>query len=157
MAWPFDPLSRVFSSVNALGGALVVQHESKMPCRMARRGGSTMTRLLLLSCAAAMALAGCGTIPYRIDGFVDKPECRQIYDTYDDISPRNADVAEGVRTSPCWLRAKEERDDYDLLFVEFDDQGWVQGTSDLTRPARDHLDAFFAELNRLYAANRDNG
>ena len=116
-----------------------------------------MTRRLLLACAAAVALAGCGTIPYRVDGFVDKPECRRIYDVYDDVSPRNANVPEEVRASPCWLRAKEERDEYDLLVVEFDDQGWVQGTSDLTRPARDHLDAFFAELDRVYAANRDNG
>ena len=117
-----------------------------------------MARLLLLSCVIPVALVGCGSaIPYRVDGFVDKPECRRIYDDYDDISPRNSNVSEEVRASPCWLRAKEERDDYDLLVTEFDDQGWVERTSDLTRPARDHLDAFFAELDRLYAANRDNG
>jgi len=116
-----------------------------------------LTRLLLPSCAVAAALAGCGTIPYRVDGLVDKPECRRIYDAYDDISPRNKSVPDEVLASPCWRRAKEERDDYDLLIVEFDDQGWAQGTSDLTRPARDHLDTFFGELDRLYKANPDNG
>jgi hypothetical protein len=64
-----------------------------------------------------MALAGCGTIPYRVDGFLDEPECQRIYDAYDDISPRNASAPDAAFDSPCWLRAKEEREGYDLLFV----------------------------------------
>src|SRR5574341_53425 len=116
-----------------------------------------MRRRLVSYFALAVALGGCGTIPYRVDGFLDRPECQTLYDAYDDISPGNSRVPAEVLESPCWRRAKEERDDYDLLFVEFDDQGWVQGTSDLARPSPDHLDAFFRELDRLREANRDNG
>jgi len=113
----------------------------------------------LVSCfALAVILGGCGTIPYRADGFLERPECQKLYDAYDNISSGNATVPAEVLGSSCWRRAKEERDDYDLLFVEFDDQGWVQGTSDLARPSRDdHLDAFFRELDALYKDNRENG
>jgi len=113
---------------------------------------------LLASVMLALGLAACGEIPYRKAGFEQLPECRAIYDRHDDITPDNKNVADADRSSRCWLRSREERDEYDLLTVEFDDQGWVQGSSDLSRPAQsDYLDQFFGQLDEIYRANQKNG
>lgn len=117
-----------------------------------------MNKSLVFSTVVAVGLAGCGEIPYRKDGFAVNPDCRALYNRIDDISTDNKEISAGDRSSPCWLRAREERDDYDLLFVEFDDQGWVRDTSNLTRPAKeDFLDTFYNQLKQLYDDNRDNG
>jgi pimeloyl-ACP methyl ester carboxylesterase len=117
-----------------------------------------MNRGLVLSCAAALWLAGCGDVPYRTAGYSANPDCQTLYDKYDDVSEMNKDISDEVRRNPCWLRAREERDNYDLLFLEFDDQGWVQGSSSLDRPGKkDALDEFFAELGDIYQANQKNG
>ena len=102
-----------------------------------------MKKTLLFSAAAVLALVACGDIPYRKAGFEPSAQCRELYEAHDDISDRNRTAA-GVLESPCWLRAHEDRDDYDLLVVEFDDQGWVRDSSNLDRPAKqDYLDSFF--------------
>ena len=116
-----------------------------------------MTKTMLFSAAAVLALAACGDIPYRKAGFEPSAKCRELYEAHDDISNRNR-VAPEVLESPCWLRAHEDRDDYDLLVVEFDDQGWVRDSSNLDRPGKqDYLDSFFDQLARLYHANQENG
>lgn len=108
-----------------------------------------MNRIPLLLLVVIASLAGCAqNIPYRSDSYADVPSCREIYSAYDK-SP-NRTLSQEAAANPCWKRPKEEHDDYDLLFVEFDDQGWVQGSSNRRLPARDHLDAFYAELERLY-------
>jgi len=113
---------------------------------------------LLASVMLALGLAACGEIPYRKAGFEQYPECRAIYDRHDDITPGNKNVTDADRGSRCWLRSHEERNEYDLLTVEFDDQGWVQGSSDLGRPAKsDYLDQFFGQLEQIYRANQKNG
>jgi hypothetical protein len=104
-----------------------------------------------------MGLVACTIGEHRIAGFVNRPECKRLYDEHDDIAAGNSRVSERTRADPCWLRATEERTHYDLLFAEFDDQGWVYGSADLPRPAKDRLDDFFAELKRIYEANRSNG
>ena len=118
-----------------------------------------MDKRLLLAAALAFGLAGCaGPVPYRTAGYDANPKCRDLYDRHDDITPENKAVTDTDRNDPCWLRAHEERDDYDLLTIEFDDQGWVQGSSDLARPSKDdHLDKFFKRLSEIYEANRKNG
>src|SRR5712692_1184401 len=113
---------------------------------------------LLASVMLALVVAACGEIPYRKAGFEQYPECRAIYDRHDDITPGNKNVTDADRNSRCWLRSHEERNEYDLLTVEFDDQGWVQGSSDLGRPAKsDYLDQFFGQLEQIYRANQKNG
>jgi hypothetical protein len=113
---------------------------------------------LLASVMLALVVAACGEIPYRKAGFEQYPECRAIYDRHDDITPGNKNVTDADRGSRCWLRSHEERNEYDLLTVEFDDQGWVQGSSDLGRPAKsDYLDQFFRQLEQIYRANQKNG
>ncbi len=115
-----------------------------------------MNKSLVFSAAVVLGLAGCGEIPYRKDGFAANPDCRSLYNRIEDVSDDRNSAQE--KSSPCWLRAREERDDYDLLFVEFDDQGWVRDSFDLARPAKeDFLDTFYKQLKQLYDDNRDNG
>ncbi len=105
----------------------------------------------------AMGLVACTVGEHRIAGFVNRPECTRLYDEHDNIAEWNPRVSDRDRRDPCWLRATEERTHYDLLFAEFDDQGWVYGSADLPRPAKDRLDDFFDELWRIYEANQSNG
>jgi len=104
----------------------------------------------LLFIAAALSLSGCADdIPYRSRGFEPATDCKETYERYADGQKLEAADAD----APCWRRSVEERDRYDLLFAEFDDQGWVQGASKLPRPGNDFLDAFFAKLDQLYEKN----
>ncbi len=43
------------------------------------------------------------------------------------------------------------------MFAEFDDQGWVQGTYNLKRPAKDHIDALLETLKGLYDRHSTRG
>ena len=103
----------------------------------------------------AFAMSGCaGDIPYRSKAFDPLPDanCEQLYNQY--VDDRELDASDAA--SPCWQRTIEERKaDYDLMFIEFDDQGWVEKSSDLARPNKDFLDSFFHQLELLrneYAA-----
>ncbi len=78
-----------------------------------------MRRVRALLPIIAIGLAACTSFPNRPAGFAERSECAKLYDAYDDIK----DVSEEVRENTCWLRAKEERTDYDLLLAEFDDHG----------------------------------
>ncbi len=87
---------------------------------------------------------GCtGPIPYRTMGFLTKGDCAALYD----VNAGNAEVTQPQ--SPCWLRSEEERAHYNLLFAEFDDQGWVQDEPTYSG-GRDHLAEFFTRLNDIY-------
>lgn len=118
-----------------------------------------MNRMPLLASLAIVSLAGCAAnVPYRDSSYAEDPSCRKVYEAYDARDRSAGTRPEVDAADPCWRRANEEHDDYDLLFVEFDDQGWVQGSSDLSRPGKsDHLDALFDKLKRLYDANLKNG
>ena len=101
-------------------------------------------------------VAGCtADVPYRKMGFSEQPECQAVYERHEDLRVKN--IPEGDLASPCWLRAREERRDYDLLVAEFDDQGWVQRSSNLARPAPDHLDALLDQLAALRLKYKDQG
>jgi len=110
-----------------------------------------MNKLILLVCV--FILAACASpIPYRTAGFDAQPQCQKIYDQYID----NRLISDP--DDPCWQRSIEERDDYDLLFAEFDDQGWIQNTYHKDAPAKkDHLEALFDRLNDLIKQHQAHG
>lgn len=107
-------------------------------------------RQSLVVVCVAIVVSGCaGDIPYRNKGFdkIADTDCQQIYNKYAD--DKDIDPADAV--SPCWQRSREERDSsYDLLFVEFDDQGWIENSSQLQRPHSDFLDSLFDQLEDLH-------
>lgn len=105
-----------------------------------------------------LLIYGCAPFPYRTMG-LDSVEANcttELYSAYSDgqkIDEAMLDGPQGV----CWKRSIEEHKRYDLMFVEFDDQGWVQRSSDLSRPAEDYFDQFFARLDKIRARYRDAG
>jgi hypothetical protein len=123
------------------------------------------TRVIALS--AVLGIAGCtADVPYRSLGFqqkFDADECRSLYAEYDDAKPEGPYPEIRNRDSDCWKRSREEHRDYDVLFVEFDDQGWVQGASELdpAKSERNFMDDFMEQLEQLYArqqaARKDGG
>jgi hypothetical protein len=96
-------------------------------------------------------LAGCARdVPYRDLGFKDiAPDCKQKYAAYDQAPETGPFPVLDDRDS-CWRRSKEEHDDYDLLFVEFDDQGWPQGSSGLALGDKDFIDTFVSQLEQVF-------
>lgn len=110
-------------------------------------------RFILLSAGAL--LAGCARdVPYRDLGFTDvTADCTKQYATYD-RGPETGPFPALDESNACWRRNKEEHEDYDLLFVEFDDQGWSQGSSTLPLGQKDFLDKFESELQRIFEAGR---
>ncbi len=116
-----------------------------------------MLRGALVCIAIAVLLGGCGRIPYRTEGLASRPDCQALYDKHDDITVDNKKIPAGIVDDPCWLRAKEERNNYDLMFMEFDDQGWVQDSKGRQGKSEDYFDAFFDELGKIYDANQENG
>jgi hypothetical protein len=102
-----------------------------------------LVSLLLTACAAQ--------VPYRSAGFTAAPECRPLYEQSRGGKPI------GSPESACWKRSEEERKDYDLLFIEFDDQGWTQGTSAERKQGPDHMDRLLDKLAQLIADNRSTG
>jgi len=115
-----------------------------------------MIKLFVSILFVALVLAGCtGNIPYRTQGFSEMPECKTIYNQHAGDDKLASDPT-GTEEK-CWERSREERDNYDLLFAEFDDQGWIQGTAGRKGPATDHLDLLFQQLNGLRAQYEKNG
>lgn len=107
--------------------------------------------------AVACVISGCGNFPYRTEGFQPRPECKAIYDQYEDS--REVTIAASASDSEklCWKRSIEERGAYDLLFTEFDDQGWLQGSSKQKLPVKDHLDFVFDQLDGLRDRHKERG
>ena len=106
-----------------------------------------------------LVISGCALkFPYRSQAFEPLPnaDCKRLYDKY----AEGQDLKKGDpfdAASPCWLRSIEERKAYDLMTVEFDDQGWVQNSSDLKRPDEDYLDKFFSQLEQLKENYKSRG
>jgi hypothetical protein len=99
-----------------------------------------------------LLVSACAQFPYREKGLDPvKVECPPaFYAGYSDGQKIDDAVVDGDK-SECWKRSIEEHVRYDLMFVEFDDQGWVQQSSKLPRPGNDYFDAFFAQLEKLRA------
>ncbi len=110
-----------------------------------RNGG--FGAIVLVLCVSA-----CAQFPYREKGLDPvKAECPPtFYSNYSDGQKIDDAVLDGDQ-GDCWKRSIEEHASYDLMFVEFDDQGWVQQSSKLPRPGDDYLDVFFAQLEKLRA------
>ncbi len=109
-----------------------------------------MKTLPLWLAAGAVALAGCAKpIPYRLGALEANPACASVYAAYDARDPAQPAFSGEQAEHPCWQRSVEEHAAYDLLFAEFTDQGWVQGSSNLERPAPDYMDAFLAKVRAL--------
>lgn len=114
-------------------------------------------KLITIMVVLGSFLGGCAArVPYRDAGFSEIQGCdRQLYSKYSQ-GRRVAMTDEDARAA-CWKRSIEEHTNYDLLFVEFDDQGWVQKSAGLKRPGRDHLDDFFDRLEALRQLHKNSG
>jgi hypothetical protein len=119
------------------------------------------TRVIALSVASFIfaGITGCAQdVPYRDLGFkadIDAATCEKLYKAYDTGAPEG-DYPQIDGSSPCWRRSHEKHDVYDLLSIEFDDQGWVQGASDLPLSQRNNfMDDFMKQLDRLYKEQRE--
>lgn len=127
--------------------------------RMKMTGGAALVAL------AFVFLASCGTpIPYRGAGmeYGDGDDCRAVLKDNDALTQGAGQIAKKYADHPCWSYSKEEHTDYDLLVAEYDDQGWIQGSSNMQRsgkdkPTEDHLDAFLKQLQGIYDENQRNG
>ena len=105
-----------------------------------------------------LVLAGCQPIPYRSAEFAGGEGCRAVYNRVDDL--KEDGISEADRNSPCWQRAHEARDRHDLFTIEFDDQGWVQGSARSARDKHhenDYLDHLGQQLGQIYEDNRHRG
>src|SRR5258708_1228616 len=71
--------------------------------------------------------------PYRAGKLDEDTSCAGIYAKGNPPKPLSS-ATDAEQT--CWKRRIEEHANYDLLFAEFTDQGWIDGSSDLKRPAR---------------------
>jgi hypothetical protein len=118
-----------------------------------------MQRLLLLGCAVLILLAGCTFgVPYRDGKYVTDASCDKFYGDYDATLLRDSESTKIDRSNGCWNRSREKHQDYDLLFVEFDDQGWVQGAFNQRDPAEsDHLSTLYSTIDEMYKASIKNG
>jgi hypothetical protein len=125
-----------------------------------KEGGSQMntTRVVALSVASFIfaGITGCTRdVPYRDIGFspkVSAASCAASYKAYDDHDRANPDGDyPKIDDSECWRRSREEHDVYDLLSIEVDDQGWVQGASAQPVSERNnYMDELMAQLEQLF-------
>jgi hypothetical protein len=110
---------------------------------------------VLLTC---ISLVSCtSSVPYRTTSIEESPECRLVFKQNDEMTAGEGTIAASLKDSPCWLRSMEEHLEYDLFTVEFDDQGWLQGTSKNTPSPKDHMHDFLLRLEKLYNENQQNG
>ena len=111
-----------------------------------------MIRILLICSAAIAGLAGCtASIPYRDGVLAESSSCAKTYRDYDATLLADRDPVKINLDDPCWRRSREEHEHYDLLFVEFDDQGWVQGALKQLKPADpDHLSELGREIEAIH-------
>jgi hypothetical protein len=117
-----------------------------------------ITRFIAASIAPLIILAitGCTRdVPYRDIGFkddFDAAKCKQLYAKYDAAKPEGPYPELADPDDRCWRRSREEHDVYDLLTVEFDDQGWVQDAweIDVAKPSKDFIDQLLAQLEGIY-------
>jgi hypothetical protein len=116
---------------------------------------STATFTTSAGATVLALLVGCtGHVPYRTGGLAPNPSCAAVYRA----ASTNALSGDNVDWSnPCWLRSIEEHDRFDLVTIEFDDQGWVQDGHKSASPSGDYLTEFFAKLETIYQQERQKG
>lgn len=91
--------------------------------------------VLAISFAVSFAMMGCAGTPPARTYLADPPHyCADVYSNYDhstrdDKGPRVKIELKDVERQKCWLSSWEQHANYDLLSVEFDDQGWLADTA----------------------------
>lgn len=90
-------------------------------------------------------------VPYRNGEYAEIDSCAKVYNDYDNkLSKDHLDESD-----VCWEQSREKHRNYDLFFVEFDDQGWVQGAAHETSPIKkDHLSNIFDALTALHKSQQ---
>jgi len=99
-----------------------------------------------VACAPVLILGGCSHVPYRDMRYDEVSDaCRATLRAADPVHPKSdAELA-------CWHSSYEATDLYDLLFAEFDDQGWIP-------PGRDgrELAELFDRFDQISKAHCDD-
>lgn len=113
-------------------------------------------RQLALVLVISLTCACTSSRPERSSGFIDAPGCRAFYNQFPDNREINTRQLSADRRI-CLQRAVEERDNYDLLFAEFDDEGWYQDEQNRSRPTQDFMDSFIARLNYYRQQHQQQG
>lgn len=108
-----------------------------------------MKNLSLLWIAVLTALTACTSgVPYRNGDYKALAECAKRYSDYDAALVSVAEPP--VDGDDCWKQSRESHRDYDVLFVEFDDQGWVQDAANESSPTKaDHLSKLYESINQI--------
>ncbi|HYU70498.1 MAG TPA: hypothetical protein VEL09_14330 [Burkholderiales bacterium] len=100
--------------------------------------------------AVLAALTACTSgVPYRNGDYGAIPSCEKTYGAYDAalLSVAAPPIEEGDN---CWKQSRESHRDYDVLFVEFDDQGWVQDAAKESNPTKaDHLSKLYESIRQI--------
>lgn len=103
--------------------------------------------------AVLLLLAACAPYPPHRAVLADLPgDCARVYDAAKD-SGKAAEIIRKDLDDParsrCWLSATEKHRRYDLLTVEFDDQGWLARREYGPLARNDQLRSMIARLSEL--------
>jgi hypothetical protein len=116
-----------------------------------------MKKLLLIYIAAFAVLTACTSdVPYRNGEYTVIPNCKDVYYKYDTTLKNQGDLSKVIEMGDeaCWKQSREQHEDYDILFTEFDDQGWVQGAANETSSNKSsHLRKLYDAIDGIY--NKD--
>ena len=115
------------------------------------------TRLLLSGYFLATVLGCAASPPYRMFVAPSPSGCEDTYKAAatsgDEAGAIRADLDDAKRAS-CWLSTWERHDAFDLFTVEFDDQGWLAGSSSDTKKASGQLTLLMKRLNELVSKSQ---
>ena len=117
-----------------------------------------MSKLTSLLYTLLLALAGCTFgVPYRTGEYIADASCEEIYRIYDAAQISSPEAPDIDGSNLCWKGSREKHQDYDLLFVEFDDQGWVQDAYQQRDQAEgDQLSKLYETIKGLHKASSEN-
>jgi hypothetical protein len=126
-----------------------------------------MNSIHVLTVMLVALLAGCATEhPYRTALGIPSASCREVYedaqsgDPNRNLDERSMDQAERIRQDlnnpsrqSCWKTSWEDHADYELHFLEFDDQGWLNSANRSNPNAENQITSL---LKRLYSLSNDS-
>jgi pimeloyl-ACP methyl ester carboxylesterase len=161
-----EVLVAMFFAMGAVVLFRVVLSASRRGCGIRRRCDlglypkeENMKTSIPLWCAILAALAGCTfSVPYRNGNYIADASCEKSYGDYDATLVSDSEPIDIDESDRCWNHSRERHRDYDLLFVEFDDQGWVQGAAEQSVPVGpDHLSKLYATIEEIHKGVTANG
>ena len=112
-------------------------------------------KAVLISGAILLAGALCGCAdrpPYRPSLAEGPPSCTEVYEKDRDAPDQSERIKKDLKSpelSPCWLSWIEKHRNYDLLTVEFDDEGWLAGTDHGASTDETQLSKLMGYLERM--------